>query len=238
MPVPLPDELLDLLGRPSLCFVATIMPDGSPQLTQTWVSTDGEHILINTPDHSQKARNVARDPARGGERRRSRQHQALLRGARPRYRDNDRGWRAEHRRDFRQVPRPTVSELQRTPPDADDHDDRGQLRPRYGRVSGMPCPPPLNSPLWSLRFVDVERPVPVRRLIAPGTLMRTSSPLAERAVVARFRETSVHRSTWSACMRWPAFRGVGGRRRSAGRCALVRILTGRGKRLDWAHRPR
>ena len=62
MPVPLPDELLDLLGRPSLCFVATIMPDGSPQLTQTWVTTDGEHILINTPDHSQKARNAARDP--------------------------------------------------------------------------------------------------------------------------------------------------------------------------------
>jgi hypothetical protein len=39
VPVPLPDELLDLLGRPSLCFVATIMPDGSPQLTQTWAST-------------------------------------------------------------------------------------------------------------------------------------------------------------------------------------------------------
>jgi PPOX class probable F420-dependent enzyme len=54
--------LLDLLRRPSLCFVATVMPDGSPQLTQTWVSTDGENILINTPDHSQKARNLARDP--------------------------------------------------------------------------------------------------------------------------------------------------------------------------------
>ena len=62
MPVPLPDDLLDLLRRPSLCFVATVMPDGSPQLTQTWVSTDGEHIVINTPDRSQKARNVARDP--------------------------------------------------------------------------------------------------------------------------------------------------------------------------------
>ena len=62
MPVPLPDELLDLLSRPSPCFIATIMPDGSPQLTQTWVSTDGVHILINTPDHSQKARNVAREP--------------------------------------------------------------------------------------------------------------------------------------------------------------------------------
>jgi PPOX class probable F420-dependent enzyme len=60
--VPLPDDLLELLGRPSPCFVATIMPDGSPQLTQTWVSTDGVHILVNTPDHSQKARNVARDP--------------------------------------------------------------------------------------------------------------------------------------------------------------------------------
>ena len=62
MPARLPDELLELLRRPSLCFVATVMPDGSPQLTQTWVSTDGKHILINTPDHSQKARNVARDP--------------------------------------------------------------------------------------------------------------------------------------------------------------------------------
>ena len=61
MPVPLPSELLELLRRPSLCFVATIMPDGSPQLTQTWVTTDGEHIVINTPDWSQKARNVARD---------------------------------------------------------------------------------------------------------------------------------------------------------------------------------
>ena len=62
MAVPLPDELLALLDRPSLCFVATLMPDGSPQLTQTWVSTDGQHILVNTPDHSQKARNVTRDP--------------------------------------------------------------------------------------------------------------------------------------------------------------------------------
>ncbi len=62
MPVPLPDELLELLRRPSLCFVATVMPDGSPQLTQTWVSTDSQNILINTPAWSQKARNVARDP--------------------------------------------------------------------------------------------------------------------------------------------------------------------------------
>ncbi len=29
----LPDGLVELLRRPSPCFVATIMPDGSPQLT-------------------------------------------------------------------------------------------------------------------------------------------------------------------------------------------------------------
>ena len=58
----LPDDLLDLLRRPSVCFLATTMPDGSPQLTQTWVDTDGEHVLINTVEGYQKVRNVARDP--------------------------------------------------------------------------------------------------------------------------------------------------------------------------------
>jgi len=62
VPVALPDELLDLLGRPSLCFVATIMPDGSPQLTQTWVDTDGRHILINSVRGHQKINNIQRDP--------------------------------------------------------------------------------------------------------------------------------------------------------------------------------
>jgi len=38
------------------------MPDGSPQITQVWVETDGEHILINTIEGSQKEKNVRRDP--------------------------------------------------------------------------------------------------------------------------------------------------------------------------------
>ena len=62
MPTPLPTELLDLLRRPSPCFIATVMPDGSPQLTQTWVTTDGEHVVVNVVDGLQKARNIARDP--------------------------------------------------------------------------------------------------------------------------------------------------------------------------------
>jgi PPOX class probable F420-dependent enzyme len=61
-PAPLPEDLLHLLRRPSPCFVATVMPDGSPQLTQTWVGTDGEHILLNIVAGLQKAKNIARDP--------------------------------------------------------------------------------------------------------------------------------------------------------------------------------
>jgi PPOX class probable F420-dependent enzyme len=60
--VPLPDALLDLLRRPSPCFLSTLMPDGSPQMTQTWVDTDGTDVLINTVRGHQKVRNVERDP--------------------------------------------------------------------------------------------------------------------------------------------------------------------------------
>ena len=38
------------------------MPDGSPQVTQVWCDTDGEHILVNTVEGHQKARNIERDP--------------------------------------------------------------------------------------------------------------------------------------------------------------------------------
>lgn len=58
----LPDDLVALLREPSPCFLATTMPDGSPQLTQTWVDTDGRHILVNTVQGHQKLRNVQRDP--------------------------------------------------------------------------------------------------------------------------------------------------------------------------------
>src|SRR2546430_15877031 len=62
MPAALSTGFQTLLREPAYCQVATLMPDGSPQLTQTWVDTDGEHILINTFDGSQKSRNVRRDP--------------------------------------------------------------------------------------------------------------------------------------------------------------------------------
>ena len=58
----LTDNLLTLLRQPSTCYLATTMSDGSPQLTQTWVDTDGEHVLINSVQSHVKMRNIARDP--------------------------------------------------------------------------------------------------------------------------------------------------------------------------------
>lgn len=58
----LTEELLALLRGPSLCYLSTLMADGSPQLTQTWVDTDGEHVIINSVQTHLKVRNIARDP--------------------------------------------------------------------------------------------------------------------------------------------------------------------------------
>ena len=58
----LTEDVLELLRQPSTCYIATTMPDGSPQLTQTWVDTDGEHVLINSVQGFLKVRNVERDP--------------------------------------------------------------------------------------------------------------------------------------------------------------------------------
>jgi PPOX class probable F420-dependent enzyme len=60
--MPLPDDVAALLKRRAICYLATTMPDGSPQLTLTWADTDGEHVLINTVVGHQKTRNVERDP--------------------------------------------------------------------------------------------------------------------------------------------------------------------------------
>lgn len=58
----LPATLVDLLRTPAQCYLATVMPAGSPQLTQVWVDTDGTHLLVNTVRGHQKARNIERDP--------------------------------------------------------------------------------------------------------------------------------------------------------------------------------
>ena len=58
----LTEEVVALLRQPSSCYIATTMADGSPQLTQTWVDTDGEHLIINTVQGYLTLRNIERDP--------------------------------------------------------------------------------------------------------------------------------------------------------------------------------
>jgi PPOX class probable F420-dependent enzyme len=60
--VTLTEDVVALLRQPSLCFLATSMADGSPQVTQTWGDTDGEHVLINSVQGHVKVENIARDP--------------------------------------------------------------------------------------------------------------------------------------------------------------------------------
>jgi PPOX class probable F420-dependent enzyme len=59
---PLPESVKKLIESKAYANVATLMPDGSPQVTQTWVDHDGDLVLINTPEGSQKHKNVMRDP--------------------------------------------------------------------------------------------------------------------------------------------------------------------------------
>ena len=58
----LSEDLLALLRQPSTCYLATAMADGSPQITQTWVDTDGEHVIINSVQGHVKIKNISRDP--------------------------------------------------------------------------------------------------------------------------------------------------------------------------------
>lgn len=43
-------------------FLATVMPDGSPQVTPIWFNFDGAHILINTAEGRVKDRNMRARP--------------------------------------------------------------------------------------------------------------------------------------------------------------------------------
>jgi len=58
----LSEKAKKLLKGKNFAFVATVNKDGTPQLTPTWVDTDGESVLINTTLARQKNRNVTRDP--------------------------------------------------------------------------------------------------------------------------------------------------------------------------------
>jgi PPOX class probable F420-dependent enzyme len=50
-----------LISRPVLASLATLNPDGSPQITPLWVGLDGDDVMFNTAQGRKKARNLERD---------------------------------------------------------------------------------------------------------------------------------------------------------------------------------
>jgi PPOX class probable F420-dependent enzyme len=60
----IPDKLRYLLANETraIAFLATLMPDGSPQVTPVWFNTDGEYLLVNSAKGRVKDRNMRARP--------------------------------------------------------------------------------------------------------------------------------------------------------------------------------
>ncbi|MGW5687696.1 PPOX class F420-dependent oxidoreductase [Nonomuraea sp. NPDC003754] len=59
----IPDSHLDLLTRPLFAHLATLMPDGTPQVTPVWTIWDGEFLRFTTTTDRRKGRNAAERPS-------------------------------------------------------------------------------------------------------------------------------------------------------------------------------
>ena len=59
----IPGPLADLLDRPLIGHLATVRPDGTPQVNPTWFRFDGTHLWLTTTCKRQKTRNWRAQPA-------------------------------------------------------------------------------------------------------------------------------------------------------------------------------
>jgi PPOX class probable F420-dependent enzyme len=57
----IPDQYKDLFSKPAFANLATLMPDGSPQVSPVWCDFDGTHILVNSAKGRVKDKNMRRD---------------------------------------------------------------------------------------------------------------------------------------------------------------------------------
>jgi PPOX class probable F420-dependent enzyme len=58
----IPAEAEHLLGGKHFAHVATLMPDGSPQVSPVWVDIEDGLVLFNTAEGRLKPENLRRDP--------------------------------------------------------------------------------------------------------------------------------------------------------------------------------
>jgi PPOX class probable F420-dependent enzyme len=62
MPAHIPDDVRALLSEPIFFNVATVNPDGSPQISIVWGDIDGDRFVFSTAEGRAKPRNLRRDP--------------------------------------------------------------------------------------------------------------------------------------------------------------------------------
>ena len=62
MAVPLSDGAKRIIDKLNFAHIATLMPDGSPQVSPVWVYRHGDDVMISTGVDRQKTRNIKRDP--------------------------------------------------------------------------------------------------------------------------------------------------------------------------------
>ena len=59
----IPESLADLVEQPLYAHLATVRPDGTPQVNPTWFRFDGEFLWLTTTASRQKNRNWQAQPA-------------------------------------------------------------------------------------------------------------------------------------------------------------------------------
>jgi PPOX class probable F420-dependent enzyme len=62
MATTIPEKYLDLFQKPAFGVLATLMPDGQPQVTPVWVDWQDGRVIVNSAKGRQKDKNIERDP--------------------------------------------------------------------------------------------------------------------------------------------------------------------------------
>jgi PPOX class probable F420-dependent enzyme len=57
----IPDPSKDLFSKIAFAHLATLMPDGSPQVTPVWCDFDGSYVRVNSAKGRVKDKNMRRD---------------------------------------------------------------------------------------------------------------------------------------------------------------------------------
>lgn len=58
----IPQQYMDLFEKKAFASLATLMPDGRPQVTPVWCDFDGTHVVVNSAKGRRKDLNMRAEP--------------------------------------------------------------------------------------------------------------------------------------------------------------------------------